>query len=543
MSGMSPEGATARRLSPPDGERFPSLRGYELLDEIASGGMATVYLARKRGVGGFERLVAIKCCHPHLSRDPAFVTMFLDEARLAAKIHHPNVVATLDVGDEEALYFVMQHVEGANLAEWIARLGSQHRTIPPDLLLRVMLDGLAGLDAAHELRDEDQKPLRLVHRDVSPQNILVGLDGVARIVDFGIAKAESRATRTRTGQVKGKTGYMSPEQILGEPLDRRTDVYAAGVVLWEALTGRRLFDAESDAATINLVLSGEIPGPSTLSDAPPALDAIVLRALRFAPEERHPTAASFGQALESSGVQIATQRALGQAVSELFPERALLGRVAAERGGALGLSATPDYAQHSPAQSEYRPLALPPIFAGGVRPRKGRLAWLGLLVVALTAGAVWSVGLRQPPSRAAAAPESEAFPVHAASTSSPSALPSMPAVTSLPLPAASLGSTPKAPYATRVPTAKRRSKAEEPLSRGVARPSIEATFTIAGPGRIPDAPSAAHNPEPTPTHGPAPTAPDTAAPIATRSPTPSARVPATPTRTRSRPSEFRPPDL
>ena len=212
------------------GESLPSLGGYELLHELAAGGMATVYLGRKRGVGGFERLVAIKCCHPHLRRDPAFVAMFLDEARLAARIHHPNVVATLDVSDEDALYFVMEYVEGTSLAEWIARLALLDQRIAPALLLRVIIDGLGGLHAAHELRDHDGKSFQLVHRDVSPQNILVGLDGGTRIADFGIAKAESRATRTRTGQVKGKTGYMPPEQILGEPLDRRADVYAAGVV-------------------------------------------------------------------------------------------------------------------------------------------------------------------------------------------------------------------------------------------------------------------------------------------------------------------------
>src|ERR1700690_2074894 len=261
--------ARVQRVSDP----LQTLGNYELLHEIASGGMATVYLGRKRGVGGFERLVAIKCCHPHLRRDPAFVTMFLDEARLAARIHHPNVVATLEVSDDDALYFVIHYGEGMSLADWLSRLLPQNQRIAEDLLLRVMIDGLAGLHAAHELRDHDGKSFQLVHRDVSPQNLLIGLDGVTRIADFGIAKAESRATRTRTGQVKGKTGYMPPEQILGEPLDRRADVYAAGVILWEALVGRRLFDGESDAATINQVLNNAVPAPSTVTNCSSALDA------------------------------------------------------------------------------------------------------------------------------------------------------------------------------------------------------------------------------------------------------------------------------
>ena len=363
---------------PPVNESRATLGDYELLHEIASGGMATVYLARKRGVGGFERLVAIKCCHPHLRRDPAFVTMFLDEARLAARIHHPNVVGTLEVSDGDALYFVMQYVEGMSLAEWIGLLLPRNERIAEPLLLRVVIDALAGLHAAHELRDHDGQSFRLVHRDVSPQNLLIGLDGVTRIADFGIAKAESRATRTRTGQVKGKTGYMPPEQILGEPLDRRADVYAAGVVLWEALVGRRLFDSESDAATINQVLNGAIPAPSEAADVSKVLDPIVMRALQFEPEARYATAVEFAQALQASGLPVVNHGAVGDAIRDFCNEQVLRLRNAAMRRSSVELAPAPSVA--SPA------FALP-----GGEPARARVIWLaaGLLGISLLMVSLW----------------------------------------------------------------------------------------------------------------------------------------------------------
>jgi serine/threonine-protein kinase len=177
-----------------------------------------------------------------------------------------------------------------------------------------LIDALNGLHAAHELRDVEGNWLNLVHRDVSPQNFLVGIDGVTRIADFGIAKAESRATRTKTGQVKGKTGYMAPEQILGEPLDRRVDIYAAGVVLWEALVGKRLFLGDSDAEIINLVLGGKIPAPSAVSKASPNLDQIVGRALRFQAAERYATALEFAEALVGANVPVAAASIVGKSV-------------------------------------------------------------------------------------------------------------------------------------------------------------------------------------------------------------------------------------
>jgi eukaryotic-like serine/threonine-protein kinase len=388
-----------------------ALGQYEILREIASGGMATVYLGQKRGIGGFERLVAIKCCHPHLRRDPAFVTMFLDEARLAAKIHHPNVVGTLDIGDDEALYFVMQYVQGSNLAEWIQHASALDQRIDEGLLLRVMLDGLNGLHAAHELRDDSGKLLNLIHRDISPHNLLIGIDGVTRIADFGIAKAETRATRTRTGQVKGKTGYMSPEQILGEPMDRRADIYAGGVVLWEALTGKRLFDAESDAAIINQVLNARVPAPSTVSDASACLDAVVSRALRFNPDERYSTALEFAQALEQSGIAAAAAQAVGDAIGAWIGEQAANGNesppfeVRAAAGQPLPEAQA---AEVQPLQRHEAPAAstkghLRSGLATGAR--RGTLLVAGLMVLALVGLWIRSHFLRAEPEVARAAPQ------------------------------------------------------------------------------------------------------------------------------------------
>jgi serine/threonine-protein kinase len=261
--------------------------------------MGEVYLARTVAMGGFERLVALKLCHPQLLDDPEFVAMFLDEARIAASIRHPNVVGTLDVAQEDdALYMVMEYVEGASLASLLRRAAH-----PVDIpcLIRVCVDALRGLHAAHELRDHEGRPANVIHRDVTPQNLLVGLDGMSRLTDFGVAKAEARATVTKEGSVKGKLGYLAPEQLKGRPLDRRVDLFAAGVVVWEALVGRRLFRGATDADTVGQVLAAPIHPPSTLrSDVPASLDAVVMKALVREPDDRFATAEALAAALESA---------------------------------------------------------------------------------------------------------------------------------------------------------------------------------------------------------------------------------------------------
>ncbi len=282
------------------GER---LDRFELIAELASGGMATVYLARASGAFGFQRLFAIKRLHPHLARETEFVEMFLDEARLAAHIHHPNVVPILEVGQSDrGYYLVMDYVEGDTLARLIARAAQAGHAVPHGVVIRVMLDALAGLHAAHELKDDRGEPMQIVHRDVSPQNILVGADGIARLLDFGVARATARLATTRTGQLKGKLAYMAPEQARGQVVDRRADLFACGVVLWEALAVRRLFKGEGEAETLHRVLNDEIPAPSTVRpDVPKALDDICMRALERDVERRYKTAQELADDLERAG--------------------------------------------------------------------------------------------------------------------------------------------------------------------------------------------------------------------------------------------------
>ena len=275
---------------------------YALYEEIARGGMAAVHLGRLLGPAGFSRTVAIKCLHPHLAADPDFVSMFLDEARLAARIRHPNVVPTLDIvstGGE--LFLVMEYVHGESLSRVLRAARTGSTLVPVPLVAAVVAGVLHGLHAAHEAKNERGEPLGIVHRDVSPQNILVGVDGVSRVLDFGVAKAVGRAQVTREGQIKGKMAYMAPEQVLAGDVDRRTDLYAAGVVLWEALSCQRLFQADSDGAVIAKILQADVSPPSRfVPGVPAALDAIVMRALQRKASDRFATAREMARALEAA---------------------------------------------------------------------------------------------------------------------------------------------------------------------------------------------------------------------------------------------------
>jgi serine/threonine-protein kinase len=280
----------------------PKLVGrYALFDEIACGGMAAVHVGRLVGPVGFSRTVAIKRLHPQFAKDPEFVTMFLDEARLAARVRHPNVVPTLDVvASQGELFLVMEYVQGESFARLLHVTKTNSQRIPRDIVCSVVVAVLHGLHAAHEAKSERGEPLGIVHRDVSPQNILVGVDGIARVLDFGIAKAAGRAQVTREGQVRGKMAYIAPEQLQHGAANRKADVYAASVVLWEALTGERLFLSDSEAATIARVLTGEVPVPSSIvPDIPPELDAVVMRGLKRDPAERFETARDMARALEA----------------------------------------------------------------------------------------------------------------------------------------------------------------------------------------------------------------------------------------------------
>lgn len=297
---------------------------YNLVAEIASGGMATVFLASLSGVGGFRRFVAIKRLHPHLAKEQEFVEMFLDEARLAAGIHHPHVVPILEVGaSERGYYLVMEYIEGDTLARLLARAATSGQRLPPGIGVRILVDMLTGLHAAHELRDEQGEPTELVHRDVSPQNVLVGLDGNSRITDFGVARAASRLSATRAGQLKGKIAYMAPEQAVGDPtVDRRADVFSSGIVLWEVLAARRLFKAENEAATLSRVISEPIPD---VREANPEIDdgvaAVVMKSLERDRDARYATCQEFADDLEKAAMacgSISTSRDVAAYVSNVI---------------------------------------------------------------------------------------------------------------------------------------------------------------------------------------------------------------------------------
>ncbi|MFP6686862.1 MAG: serine/threonine-protein kinase, partial [Polyangiaceae bacterium] len=260
--------------------------------------------------------------HPHLAKDEKFRHMFLDEARLAAGVHHPNVVATIDVQRVDgAIFLVMDYVEGPTLHALRRHHSAQSQTIPLSPLLRIMIDALHGLQAAHELCDEHGNPLDLVHRDVTPQNILVGKEGSALITDFGVARAASRLVTTQTGQIKGKIPYMAPEQLAAGALDARTDIYAVGATLWEMLTGRRLFKADNHAALITKVVKGPTERPSDLNpQVPEPIDSLCMRALSMSADDRPATALDFAEQLEEAaaeaGIAVASKKELARFVAE-----------------------------------------------------------------------------------------------------------------------------------------------------------------------------------------------------------------------------------
>ncbi|MBW2453516.1 MAG: serine/threonine protein kinase [Deltaproteobacteria bacterium] len=285
--------------------------------------MAQISLGKVVGVGGFERLVAIKAMHPHMMEEQDYVDMFLDEARLAARIRHPNVVATLDVDqDDQGPFLVMEFVEGPTLAQMVKHLRKERQTLPLEVTLRIVVDTLNGLHAAHELTGKDKQPLSLVHRDVSPSNVIVGFDGITRLTDFGVARARVRLHSTRNSAVKRKLAYLPPEQLTEDDVDRRADIYAAGVVLWEALTSRRLFTAKSEAKLLVMLMAGATRTPREVNpEVPEPISDVCMRALALRPARRFATAADFAEALEDAasraGMRTAKARQVGDYAESL----------------------------------------------------------------------------------------------------------------------------------------------------------------------------------------------------------------------------------
>lgn len=449
---------------------------YLIFGQIGSGGMATVQYARLTGPAGFSRPVAIKRLHPHLANDPAFASLFLDEARLSARIVHANVVSTLDIlSQPEEIAVVMEYVHGESLSELLALARKRATAVPVKVAATLLVGVLHGLHAAHETRGEDGELLGIVHRDVSPENILVGSDGVPRLLDFGIAQAKGRLRATPAGELKGKLAYMAPEQYAGEAVDRRVDIWGASVVLWECLTGQRLFVGENDAAVVSAVMTHEIEAPSRFVEGiPPELDALVLRGLSREPALRFATARDMAAALERA-VSLASQAQVSDWLQGLAGERlrsraamlTQLQRAAEVRGASpmLGAEATRRVPAAIPggpaipagaslAQAEAQGAARS---ASGMRLRRPAPLVLGGLLLLFLLGAAWLASTLHGPWRmspAQAAPEPVSSPPPSARRQAPELAPSPPVPEA---PAPSVEEPPEA-AATNAPSAPSRAR-------------------------------------------------------------------------------------
>jgi eukaryotic-like serine/threonine-protein kinase len=464
---------------------------YELHAEIASGGMATVHVGRLNGAAGIARTVAIKRLHPTFAKDPDFAAMFLDEARVTTRIRHPNVVPTLDVVSERGeLFLVMEFVLGESLAGVLKRLRERGERMPPRVAAAIASGLLHGLHAAHETRAENGELLGLVHRDVSPQNVLLGADGMTRVLDFGVAKAAGGTHTTREGEVKGKLAYMAQEQFLSADVDRRADVFAAAVVLWEALTSDRLFARDAPGPTINALLYEPIEPPSARTEGvPPSLDAVVLRGLERNPELRFATARDMAAAIEAA-IDVASAREVGALVEatcgEVLQARArLVAAIEAKR--------PPDAATPPPFSRSTGVTAKSAFYdadatrVDGAPPKRRGVFPVALVatVVALALGAAITLtrsesAMVPSPTSATTAP-SEA-PVVAASPAPNEAA----SVTTTASAASSAAATPAAAPAPRPPRPRAATTATAAAAAAAAKPDCKIPFRIDADGiRLP----------------------------------------------------------
>jgi serine/threonine protein kinase len=296
--------------------------GYEYVRELAKGGMASVHLARKRGAAGFNKLVVVKQILDHFAADERFVQMFMREANLASKLSHPNVVEIYDFGENEGSYYLtMEYVDGISMLQYCQ--GAQRRgiAVPFATMTKIFSWVAQGLYHAHSAKDDNGTPLGLIHRDISPGNILLAKNGGVKLADFGVAKAGQHSHKTRPGLRKGKLGYMSPEQARGESLDPRSDIFSLGAVLYEATTLRRLFSRKTESQTLDALLRESVPPPSFhIAGYPPPLEAVVMRCLEPRPEERFEDARALHQALEESLAAMGAGTVTAADVSELVGE-------------------------------------------------------------------------------------------------------------------------------------------------------------------------------------------------------------------------------
>jgi serine/threonine-protein kinase len=393
---------------------------YELLVPVGAGGMAVVWAARLHGTHGFAKKVAVKVMLPVLAADPRFTEMFLGEARLASGVVHPNVCAVLDLGEHEGLpYLAMEWIDGDSLAT----LGR----VPHDIASRIALDAARGLHAAHDATDESGAALGIVHRDVSPQNLLVNAEGSVKVADFGVAKATARGTQTKSGYVKGKVQYLAPEQVYSEDVDRRTDVFALGIVLYEAITGVHPFAAATDVATLARIANAEParPIPELDPDCPADLAAIVARALAKDSGARYASMAELADDLEARGGPC-TAAALATFVKERIGEK-LAERRAAIAGAASGMAP----ANGVPERTE------PATPAAWTKPdARTRTSWLALVAAMAVGGAIALVARASATAPAAppsvAAPAKTVVPEPVVTTPSPLVPPSVASASPVP---------------------------------------------------------------------------------------------------------------
>lgn len=384
---------------------------FELIAHLATGGMAEIYLARQTSIAGFQKLLVIKRILPHLSREDVFVEMFLDEARIAAQINHPNVVQIYDLGCVEGQYFIaMEYLEGEGLSEVMRQARKQRQPVPPVLAAGVALQVCEGLHHAHTMLGPDGEPLKVVHRDVNPQNVFVLYSGGVKLVDFGIAKAAKRFSQTSTGMLKGKYGYMSPEQIMNLNLDSRSDVYSVGVVLWELLTGRRLFRQSNELEILKAITEQDPPPPSSvLPTVPQALDEITMKALKRSRDLRYQTAGEMRLELSFYLKRIKETSdtvAVGEYMQSLFAERIeekrKLIKAAQAKAGELGDAlfgdlhlgredTEPSVSRYTPSFVEPDAISRAPGSVSGESPQRGRGASAWQVLALLSGGALIAV--------------------------------------------------------------------------------------------------------------------------------------------------------
>ena len=472
---------------------------YLVWDEIAAGGMAAVHIGRLVGPAGFGRLVAVKRLHPHLQREPDFTAMLLDEARIASRIYHPNVVQVLDVVTEGGVSLVLEYVHGESLWRLVRETKRRGETIDSALAAAIMIGVLRGLHAAHETCDEAGQPLGIVHRDVSPHNVLVDAQGTPRLLDFGVAKARGRIATTRDGQLKGKLAYMPPEQLSAMTLDRRADVYAASVVYWELLTGERLFDAADEGGTVGKILAGAVRAPSeVVPHLAPAVEAVVMRGLAHRREDRFATAAEMADAIERVS-DVAPPARVAAWVAEHWPAAdALRDRIAAiERGEDEAPASSGDASPEGTESAVY--VAAPAAPSGAdatstatttdattgtlARRRRGWLLPATLVVAAsVTFGAVRAWNRAQPPAadgdRTAPSTLAIAAPPALASVEPVAAPSTEPAASQAPMASAapSVTATPPTSASARAPTLR------PPVKGAPRKPSCDPPWTLDAEG-------------------------------------------------------------